>query len=350
MGRMLETLKQGPKPHAEQCVVDWTMREPEDVPYIEVGSGKKVEGSSQVMAIKHPPQPPVQPPHPATEKNLATVFTPLPTAPAREPQNPPTSFNPEPTATARTLPATDKTPATTQKALMLTEAKPMGVVFESWPTMLVPSRGIAPEVITFHEPGHAISQQYAALFGKILEGQNGPGTKAIMLSGSKPNVGTTTALLNLAVVAAVQDKRRLALVDAHLMRPTLAHRLGLAVTTGLQEVLAGNAALEPAVLKTPIAGMYLIAARSEDNATVGHISAEALAWLLGWLKERFDLVLIDGPGMDEGPEITTLAPVCDGMYLVVPQGETAPPHRAMANNIGRHGGRLKGLIHTHCEM
>ena len=61
MGRMLETLKLGPRPHAEQCVVDWTLREPEEVPYIEVGSGKKVEGSSQVMAIKHPPQPTVQP-------------------------------------------------------------------------------------------------------------------------------------------------------------------------------------------------------------------------------------------------------------------------------------------------
>src|SRR5437868_14563184 len=117
MGRMLETLKQGAKPHAEQCVVDWTLREPEEVPYIEVGSGKKVEGSSQVMAIKHPPQATVvQPPHPATEKNLIT----------------------------------------TQKAVILTEAAPMGVVFEPWPTMLVPSRGIAPEVIAFHQPGHVI--------------------------------------------------------------------------------------------------------------------------------------------------------------------------------------------------
>ena len=309
MGRMLETLKLGSKPHAEQCVVDWTLREPEEVPYIEVGSGKKVEGSSQVMAVKHPAQPPVQPPHPPTERNLAT----------------------------------------TQKAVPLIEAAPMAVVFEPWPAMLVPSRGIAPEVIAFHQPNHAISQQYAALFGKILEGQSGTGTKAIALSGCKPNVGTTTALLNLAVVAAVLDKRRLVLVDAHLMRPTLAQRLGLPVAAGLQEVLAGNAALEPAVVKTPVSGMYLIAARAEDNATIGHLCAEALGWLLAWLKDRFDLVLIDGPGMEEGPEIKSLAPLCDGMYLVVPQGDIAPPHRAMAQNIGRHGGRLKGLIHTQCE-
>jgi Mrp family chromosome partitioning ATPase len=126
----------------------------------------------------------------------------------------------------------------------------------------------------------------------------------------------------------------------------LAQRLGLTISTGLQEVLAGNAALEPAVVKTPLAGMYLIAARAEENATVGRLNAEALAWVIGWLKERFDLVLIDGPGSDEVAEITALAPLCDAIYLVVPQGDITPPHRAMAQNIGRHGGRLKGLIHT----
>lgn len=308
MGRLLETLKQGAKPLAEQCVVDWTLREPEEVPYIEVGSGKKVEGSSQVMAVKHAPQAAFQPPHIAAEKNMAA-----------------------------------------KNGALAAEAPAVNVVFEAWPTMLVASRGIAPEVIAFHQPNHPASQQYAALLGKILEGQNGTGTKSILLSGSKLGVGATTTLLNLAVVAAMQDKRRLVLVDAHLMRPALAQRLGLSAPLGLQEVLAGNAALEPAVLRTPVAGMYLVPARAEENATVGHVGAEAMTWLLGWLKERFDLVLVDGPGMEENVEIKTLAPVCDGMYIVLPHGDIAPPHRAMAHNIGRHGGRLKGLIHTHCE-
>jgi len=310
MGRMLETLKKGSKQNVDHCVVDWTMPEPEEVPYIEVGGGKKLEGSSQVMAVKHPPQPAVQPPHPPTEKNLAS----------------------------------------TMKTVHLTEAKPMGVAFEAWPAMQVPSRGIAPEIVTFHEPNHPVSRQYGALFGKILEGQNGPGTKAILFSGSKSTVGTTTALLNIAVVAALQDKRRLVLVDAHLLRPSLAQRLGLPVLTGLQEVLAGNAALEPAVLKTPVAGMYLVAARAEDNTSIGHLNPEAMAWVVSWLKERFDLVLIDGPDMEEAAEVIKLAPLCDGMYLVVPQAEIAPSHRAMALSLGRQGGRLKGLIHTHCEM
>ena len=309
MGRMLETLKQGTKPLAEQSVVDWTLRDPEEVPFIEVGSGKKMEGSANVMAVKHPPGAAVQPPHPPTEKNLAS----------------------------------------TQKTVHLTQPKAMSVVFEPWPASLTASRGIASEVIAFHQPEHAISRQYASLLGKILEGQNALSTTAILLSGSKPNVGTTTALLNLAVVAAVQDKRRLVLVDTHLLRPTLAQRLGLSVDSGLQEVLSGQAALEASVLKTPVAGMCLVAARAEENTATGHLNPEALAWVLCWLKERFDLVLIDGPTMGEDSEVTTLAPLCDGMYLVLPQGETPSFPRPLCQAIGRKGGRLKGMIHTHFE-
>jgi Mrp family chromosome partitioning ATPase len=333
MGRMLDALKQGSKLHAEQCVVDWTLREPEEIPYIEVGSGKKIEGSATVMAVKHPPQPALQPPHPPTEKSLATPTS--TTIVAQAPSSPTLS---------------ELSLRVKQDTVILTETKPLAVAFEPWPTLVTPSRGIAPEVIAFHQPDHVISRQYAALLGKILEGQNGAGTKALLVSGCKPHVGTTSALLNLAVVAALQDKRRLVLVDAHFLRPALAQRLGITAPAGLQEVLAGAAALESAVVKSPIAGMYLLAARGEDNALVGQLNVDALTWVLTLLKERFDLVLLDGPGMEEGADITALAPVCDGMYLVVPQEEEAPQYRAIAHNIGRHGGRLMGLIRTKNEQ
>ena len=137
--------------------------------------------------------------------------------------------------------------------------------------------------------------------------------------GPSPTCGTTTTLLNLSVVAATLDKRRLALVDAHLVRPTLAQRLGLSVAAGLQEVLAGNAALETAVLETfPWRACPDCRPRPKTTRHGGTFrSGEALAWLFAWLKERFDLVLIDGPCTEEAAEIITVAALCDGMYLVV---------------------------------
>src|SRR5881409_2755529 len=75
MGRMLETLKygdlqRGPSPASEH-VVDWSLPDTApEVPFIEVGGPRKLDGSAQVLSAKRP-QPPVQPPHASTEKGLA---------------------------------------------------------------------------------------------------------------------------------------------------------------------------------------------------------------------------------------------------------------------------------------
>jgi Mrp family chromosome partitioning ATPase len=319
MGRMLETLKQASAGRSllvegatvrEECVVDWSLRETEEIPFIEVGAGKKIEGSAQVMAVNHPPQAPIQPPHPPTEKSLIK--------------------------------------AGPVKVIDLTAARPMAVSFEVWPGAAA-GRGLAPEIIAYHQPNHPISQQYAGLFAKILESLSGPATRSLLLSGARPHIGTSTVLLNLAVVGADQGKRRLVLVDAQRTRPSLADRLGLTIGAGLYDALAGHVALEQAVVKTSVAGLQLLPARAPDHAAEPPTS-DALAWMLGWLKPRFDLILIDAPAWEEAVDASLLAPLCDGIFLVVLQGETALTHQTLTQSIARQGGRLRGLIHTHIEM
>src|SRR5262245_9648256 len=116
MGRLFETLRQGASVRSkvvegatvrEDCVVDWSLRETEEVPFIEVGDGKKIEGSAQVMAVK---QPAVSPPHlGASQLGAVQLGT--------------TQF----VESTRHI-----TPAPTE-AVRLTEAKPLAVSFEVWP-------------------------------------------------------------------------------------------------------------------------------------------------------------------------------------------------------------------------
>lgn len=325
MGRMLETLKTlGTRTPGQECVCDWSLREAEEVPYIEVGAGKKVEGSPQVMAVPVGPREtppsnlggretqarlPVQPPHPPTEKALADAVS------ARGPE--------------------------------LTTPTPLTVAFEPWQGAAPSGRGLAPEIIAYHQPEHPITRQYADLLDKLLADRRVP--SALLLCGAKGQVGATTVLLNLAVTAA-RAKHQTIAVDLNLGRPTLPERLGLVARAGLQEALAGQVALEDAVLKTALSGLQVLAARAADNATVAHLSSEALSWLVSWLKERHDLVLIDGPSLADSADLATLAPVCDGVFLVVPQGDTIQPYKGMAQALARQGGRLKGLIHTQFEF
>jgi Mrp family chromosome partitioning ATPase len=296
MGKVLNTLKQSEgsrsksAPPPPECVVEWTLDEGE-APFIEVGGpGKHVELSPHLVH-PHPPQPRVQPPH---------------------------------------------------SSVVLSEAQPLLVAYEPWPAS-VPCT-IAPEVIAFHQPDHAVSREYAALCAKMLTCTQV--AQVLLVTGVRPNVGTSTVLLNLAVTAARAAVRRVALLDANWSRPALAARLGQAAA-GVQDVLAGSLALEQAVCATPLPALSLLPAGSKN---CGALTSEAAAWLLAWLRERFDVILIDGPPLDQPAALATLAPGCDGMYFVLPQNEGPAQHKELAQALPRLGGRLRGLIHTRFEL
>jgi Mrp family chromosome partitioning ATPase len=316
MGRTLDTLRQGdahraaPAPGAaasdsttsEHCVVDWTVQE--EVPFVEVGDpGKGVELSP--LLVKHPAQVKVQPPHPPLAHGLAS---------------------------AKSMPV-----------VHFTEAVPMTAALQTWPGPAAPGC-VAPEVITHHRPDHAVSKEYAALLERILQIHTGRGPHVLLLCGHKPRVGTSTVLLNLAVCAA-RVRPPVAVLEMNLPRPCLAARLGHIVTAGVREVVAGTIANEQAITATAIPGLHLCPAGGANHKG-GLANAEAVTWLIAWLRERYELILIDGPSTDDLTDLALLAPNADGMYLVLPQSEGETPIRGVAQQVTRLGGRLRGLIHT----
>jgi Mrp family chromosome partitioning ATPase len=317
MGRMLEALKSTgatrsavkDKPFFEDALehgpaADYATPPDDAIPFIEVGPNKKIEGSAQVMAVKHPGQSRVQPPHQPVEK-IAQI----------QPLH-----------------------------AELTPAKPMGVVFEPWPALPRLHQGIAAEIITFHQPEHPISKQYAGMIAKMREEASAPRPQVVLLAGGRAQAGASTVLLNLAVAATLAGKNRVVVVDAHLRRPCLAQRLGYAAATGLQEVLEGKFALEQAVVPTAIAGLHLIAAQAGPAAI--RMRAEAVRWLLAWLRDHFELVLIDAPPLGDDGDLPILAPACDAGYLVVPEEESPQSQKALGQALTSMGARVRGFFHT----
>src|SRR5262249_48569569 len=80
------------------------------------------------------------------------------------------------------------------------------------------------------------------------------------------------------------------------------------------------------------------------------LTEQAAAWVVGWLKQRYDLVFLDAPVWEETAELTALAEVCNALYLVVHQADAQRPRLTVVSRaIARQGGRLRGLIHTRWE-
>jgi Mrp family chromosome partitioning ATPase len=306
---MLETLKFGegrrmplatsipaaPAPGAD-CVVEWEMGE--EVPFVEVGGpNKKVELSPGLM--KHPPQP-AQPPH---------VIVETPNA----------------------------------KVVQLTPAQPMSVAFEVWPVEKA-VQAISSEVIAYHQPNHAATKEYTLLLDAILTNAKSSEAKVVLALGHRACVGVSTVLANLAALAAQAKKLRTLVLDANA-DAGVSQRLGIHASQGLAGVLKGTLALEQALVETAIPSLHVLPA----GKTAGPLPAEAVAWLIACLRDRFDLVLIDGPALDDRTDHCLYIPHVDNIYVVLPQGESANVGKGAAHTIARAGGRLCGLIHTHFE-
>jgi Mrp family chromosome partitioning ATPase len=312
MGRMLEALTQPrgecsrkeaeDRPAPPPAVSDAPADEEAALPFIEVGGpAALVEGSPDVMASSPPKS-----------------VVPAKSAPARV--EPPVPAMPDPGAWT--------------------------VQLHAWSGGLPMPRPLAAELIAFHQPAHAVSVQYRALLDGLLAQLPAGRSQVVLLTSPAPWAGTTTVLLNLAITAARQEGRRVAVVDANLRRPALAERLGVASSPGLRDVLAGTAALAQALQETSQANLHAVSA---GHATPGEARLP-LDWLLPTLRqlrEQFDLVFVDAPSWNEGSEVAALAATCDAVYMVLNQPGQAPGEGSTALPLLRQPpNNLQGCILT----
>lgn len=274
----------------------------EEIPYIEVGPRRSLEGSPAVLASI-----------PRATTGPSLVATPRPPAQQAEPASQPSPL-----------------------------PRPHSVLFRS----LTPPSRFAPELVAFHAPGSPAGVRYAELLESLLGAvvdKGGTAPTAMLLIGTRSEAGTTTVLLNVAVAAARQGLR-VAVVDANLRRPAIAARLGLEAAPGLTEILAEECTVTEALRTTEQPELKALTAGSPAPTLA---TTEAIRSLLAELRGHFDLVLVDGPRWEGKGAIAALAGASDAVFLVVPQGEAdQSPARDLVRTLPEQGIRLAGCILT----
>jgi Mrp family chromosome partitioning ATPase len=235
----------------------------QEMPYIEIGPRREVDGSPDVMACP------------------ATLKRPLP-----QPHN----------VLFRTLPALPR----------LAE---------------VPRRArFAPELVAYHAPGQPASAQYADLLATLVEaarGRSGNPANVYLFTAIRSGIGATTVLLNLAITAARKDTRVL-VVDANFRRPAIADRVGLEIAPGLIEVLTGAVPLPSAIRPTAQENLFIL---SSGAPAAVWADRDSLGELFGLLARQADLVLVDGPAWEGRGAASGLAVTSGAAFLVVPGSE-----------------------------
>jgi capsular exopolysaccharide synthesis family protein len=176
--------------------------------------------------------------------------------------------------------------------------------------------------VALSDPGdHVTGEAYKQLRTSLQFANVTHEARTICVSSAVASEGKTRTAVNLAI-AYGRAGRNVLLVDADLRRPTAARGLGAATEAGITNLLALEGELDTTVQQISIgdAEISVLPSGPLPPNPSEMLESDAFRELLSELRDRFDVVLIDGPPVLPVAEASTLAALADGVLLVVGLG------------------------------
>jgi capsular exopolysaccharide synthesis family protein len=178
--------------------------------------------------------------------------------------------------------------------------------------------------MTLSRAAGAVAEAYAILQTNISFSRPHEHIKVLALTSALPGEGKTTTAVNLALTLC-QRGLSVCLIDADLRRPQLHDVFHVAREPGLSEVLRGLQTFEGAYRPVHIGDGYELAVLTAGAAVASApalVGSGRMRTLLGELRERFDLVILDTPPVNILTDAALLGVNADGVLVVVRAGAT----------------------------
>jgi len=171
-----------------------------------------------------------------------------------------------------------------------------------------------------------------------------PRPRTLLITSSVPGDGKSMTATNLAITMAMGGSRVL-LVDADLRKGSLRNRLGVEADTGFSEVfLAGND-WRKAVKPTTVPNLSLLPRGTTTQRSSEFFIGPIMDQFLKDSAAEYDYVLIDTAPVMAADDVTSLAPLVDGVIFVVRAEHTsARVARAALDMLYQRKARVLGLV------
>jgi protein-tyrosine kinase len=207
---------------------------------------------------------------------------------------------------------------------------------------------VASDLAVYHEPDSPISREFQEAANGIHQQLATGGTHVLLFTGVSPRAGTTTTVLNLAMIWAKQEKRKVLVVDASEARAAVASKMGVSSIPGLADVLKGTIPWQQALQETKQPNCWILAAGAWAPDSNAPLQPKAMRDLLRQARKQFDLILLDALSWNEESATLTMASGADAVYLVLRQSEskTSKVNEIIAR-VQRHDIFLGGCVITH---
>ncbi len=183
-----------------------------------------------------------------------------------------------------------------------------------------------PALVTVHERYSPTAEQYRSLRARLLNMNPRHVHQTTIITSSVPQEGKSVTTINLGMVMAEGNERKVCLVDADFRRASIARMLRIPPSPGFADLIRGEAALADVLHPTHLPNLKVITAGSVSGKEYGElVGASVVRTILAELRERFDYSFIDTPPVNTVSDVSMLAPHCDGAIIVIEMRRTPEP-------------------------
>ena len=153
--------------------------------------------------------------------------------------------------------------------------------------------------------------------------------KVLQVASPRTGDGSTSLAANLAVVLAAAGKR-VVLVEVNLTAPRLADLFARKPVAGIVAAIRGDGPVDQFLVAGPTPNLSLLLAEHRLATPGDLIAGPDFAALIRGLRERFDLVILDGPPILSRADAAALVGLTDGVLLGVNFVRTERPDAVRA--------------------
>jgi capsular exopolysaccharide synthesis family protein len=179
-----------------------------------------------------------------------------------------------------------------------------------------------------YDPSSAAAEAYRSIRTGLLVSRTGEGPVVFLVTSAVDQEGKTTTALNVASALA-QTQRRVLLVDADMRRSSIHRLFEMERERGLSTFLGDGAEAEEVVRDSEVPGLSVVTAgRPPDNPSE-LLGSGRMPEFLSWARGSYDFIVLDSPPVVAVTDASVLAPLADGVLLVVRAERT--PRRAAAH-------------------
>ncbi len=161
-------------------------------------------------------------------------------------------------------------------------------------------------------------RELSNLRGNLISSTGGALARSLLVTSSLPGEGKSTAACSLAHTMALQGGARTLLVDGNFMNPILHAAFGVPQGPGLADLARDpESFICPPCYPTTHDNLWVMTIG--DNVGKGFELYESHPFdqVIKRLAEEYDYVILDAPAVLTASEVSLIAPMFDGVLLVV---------------------------------